>query len=914
MANTEEFNLFFPFNELNPEGWLNDFITPQIMRNKESVAYSLLYNDFSKIIDNSAEPIKTILEKEKLFEAFLNANKNKFKNEEKFVFLNGKYSDILENNISTGHLAASNRDDLKDYILFMNGIKPFQMAFIQPYVKLYYGWKDNPKNKNEQFKFVEFPFSQYFELDKILSNPNAFMEGSGIKNVTNDIQFNLGTKKNCNISISYFFSNMNILTRKIPMKEGEPEPKYGFSFMKLFSNIGIKKEVLKLEYGYYVDPGLEHQHQIPLKICNYINTREVKKFGLLKTSHNFKFNKEGGVDISVTYVNLAEAFLDSDNNITIPADSSSNKQLINELKAKSAGAVTLLSEYNQNKLKLEETKEKIENLLLYQIKDAEKVKKGQDSIEDLQKTKKKRLENLRNLETEISKNLSLVKRQLVPYFKDVFVKTLQNNFDLYSISFNTKKDDKLKSYSLNASLNLISPDDGREIKFCDLASKEYKLDDFFRKDTIPENVKNKMEGILNRLFNTPREHINSDKRSGHIVFFPLRALIRAAYQMINEEVNQEQLYVPTILFGNLTARVYDKTYNINAGNILIELNYFQRWMHNKFYNKGFVDISFGHFVKELIDDLVPEVLYRNKTYPQNTTRITVQDFNPSFYIKKTWNNTNSKWFLEHTDPNSAFMAEFASNIRNNFYDDKNSEPLIVYSKLNISTLKETTANNFSVSNTRELQLNEAEDAKNGIPHLIIGSDGGMFLSADFQQIDLKGLRSGIALQAMTDENSSYFFYQYSLSAETFGSSIFNHGSIICIPTPPLGLAGSEYDIGIVGYYKVKGLKDSIDANGSYKSVVSGDWFWSGGRYGKNGKPTTENDNKGQKLSQILDYIPADTYDPASYIDLLIKTDIKTLTNFGLNTNKQKTKGNKNKPKEPNVKKPQDYSEKENAKK
>jgi hypothetical protein len=260
------------------------------------------------------------------------------------------------------------------------------------------------------------------------------------------------------------------------------------------------------------------------------------------------------------------------------------------------------------------------------------------------------------------------------------------------------------------------------------------------------------------------------------------------------------------------------------------------------------------------------------------------------------------------------MAEFASNIRNNFYDDKNSEPLIVYSKLNISTLKETTANNFSVSNTRELQLNEAEDAKNGIPHLIIGSDGGMFLSADFQQIDLKGLRSGIALQAMTDENSSYFFYQYSLSAETFGSSIFNHGSIICIPTPPLGLAGSEYDIGIVGYYKVKGLKDSIDANGSYKSVVSGDWFWSGGRYGKNGKPTTENDNKGQKLSQILDYIPADTYDPASYIDLLIKTDIKTLTNFGLNTNKQKTKGNKNKPKEPNVKKPQDYSEKENAKK
>jgi hypothetical protein len=238
----------------------------------------------------------------------------------------------------------------------------------------------------------------------------------------------------------------------------------------------------------------------------------------------------------------------------------------------------------------------------------------------------------------------------------------------------------------------------------------------------------------------------------------------------------------------------------------------------------------------------------------------------------------------------------------------------MYSKLNISTMKDTTANNFSVSTSKELQLNELDDAARGIPHLVIGADGGMFLNADFQQIDLKGLRSGIALQAMTDDNSSYFFYQYSLSAETFGSSIFKHGSIICIPTPPLGLAGSDYDIGIVGYYKVKGLKDSIDANGSYKSVVSGDWFWAGGRYGKNGKPVTENDNKGKKVSQILDYVPADAYDPAAYIDLLIKTDIKTLTNFGIKTNKQTTKGNKNKSKEPKTNKPQDYKEKENSKK
>lgn len=913
-ANTEEFDLFFPLGEVNPQGWLNDFITPQLMRKKESVAYTLLYNNYALSTSPSVSSIKNVLNNEELFNLFIEANERKFKNEEKFVFINGKYSDILENNLSTNHFSSGNSQDLKEYILFMNSIKPFQMAFIQPYVRLYYGWKDDPKNKKSNFKFIEFPFSQYFDLNSILSNPNAFLEGSGIKSISNDIQFNLGTKKNCNININYFFSNMNILTRKIEVNKNkkdnqtsEDQPKYGFSFMKLFSNIGIKKEVLKLEYGYYVDPALESQHQIPLKICNFINTREVKKFGLLKTSHNFKFNKEGGVEISVTYVNLAEAFFESDNNIAIPNDSSSNQRIMGRLKAKSAGSLNLFQDYNKNREKLEEVKEKIQNLLMYQIKEPEKISKGQDTKEDLKRIKQKKIDALRQEEVEISKNLSLIKRQMTPYFKDVFITSIKDNFDLYSISFNTKKDDKSKSYLFNSSLNLISPKDGKEIKMCDLSSKQYNVDDFFRKESIPESVKSRLESILNRIFNTPREHINSDKRTGHIVFFPLRALIRVAYQMVNEDKNGDHLQIPSILFGNLTSRIYDKTFNINTGNILIELNYFQKWMHEKFYSKGFLDISFGQFIKEVIDDLVPEALYRNKTYPQNTTRITIQDYNPSFYIAKGWESFGVKNLVEE-NASDEYMKLFAQSVVSNNYDDSRFEPLIIYSKLNISTTKETTANNFSVSTSRQLELNESDDAARGIPHLIIGSDGGMFLNADFQQIDLKGLRSGIALQALTDDNSSYFFYQYSISAEVFGSSIFNHGSIICIPTPPLGLAGSDYDIGVVGYYKVKGLKDSIDANGTYKSVVSGDWFWSGGRYGKNGKPTTENDNKGKKITEILDYVPANTYDPASYIDLLIKTDIKTLTNFGIKTNKQTTKGNKKKPKEEKIKKPQDYTE------
>ena len=37
MSNATETNIFFTLGELSPQGWLNDFITPQIMKNKKDI-------------------------------------------------------------------------------------------------------------------------------------------------------------------------------------------------------------------------------------------------------------------------------------------------------------------------------------------------------------------------------------------------------------------------------------------------------------------------------------------------------------------------------------------------------------------------------------------------------------------------------------------------------------------------------------------------------------------------------------------------------------------------------------------------------------------------------------------------------------------------------------------------------------
>lgn len=883
MSATKDLNLFFPLYDLSPQGWLNDFISSQLPRDKDGIAYSMLYRNYDYCKDETKTAIRTALEKQSSDLFLTYKERNKVPDDFKFFYINGRYADKLENNIL---VKTGNEVSLKKYLLTMNNIKPFQLAFFQPYMKLYYGWKEPGKNQKD-YTWIEFPFTQKFDLDTIL-NPldNSFLEGSGIKSINNSQQFNVGIKVNAEISISYFFSNMGVLTREIN-NTGYEMP-YGFSFQKVFAFLGIENESLKLEYGYQIDPTLYNDHKIDPGICDLINRREKREFLLLKSGHNFSFTKEGNVEITVNYKNRFEGEKYKENNILLPS-----KQNPSNITIFTRDDVTEAASLIETIEKLhDEEKEISEKIKLITLKsDQEGIPVGKNSeqaVQSMKKQKEKNIETLKNKLKEVSSSLTLAKRQALPYFKDVLIEKIRDNLNLYSISFNTTKDKKNKIYKISSKLNLLTTQN-KELFLTDLTQQTYTLDDFLR-NTSP-NLKDanaKMETTLNRIFNTPSGTTNTNKEFGHIVFFPVKALIKAVYEMLSPK---EQKKVPSFLIGNLSARVFNDLYYINAGHVLIEVKTFQKWLYEKFYSRNNISFSLGEFMDQIIEDLVPQALYRERTYPQQNTRLTIQDY--TFCSIKDDNSfnylNNMRETLEHFEVNNESIQQLVGLLDRYKTDGK---PLVVYSKLDIPSIQEITSCSFNVNTTNDLNLNEDQDAEHGIPHLVIGSDGGMFLSADFSQIDLKGLRTGIALQALTDQNSSNFFYQYNLTAQVIGSSLFNHGSFICIPRPPLGFEGAKHDIGIVGYYKVKDLKDSLTP-GSYKSTVSADWFWNP-RQGKDGTLENSNVNVAKSPTEIKDFINKETLTPLSYVKYLLEKDAISISNIDA---KKKSEPGKSKEKE-----------------
>ena len=225
----------------------------------------------------------------------------------------------------------------------MSTIKPHQAAFLQSYMKLSYGFR---KTKDEPFKFIDFPFTQKFDLDFILNNKTARSEGSGITSVRVSNKFNLATQVNSEINITYTFGSMKVLTseRTIDGKvlatgQQNKDFPYGFSFMKLTENFSIEKEALKIEYGRKVAEGFDRPD-----LKDIIEKKEKKEYLLSKFSQNFKFDQKGIITLSVSYYNFHDAALYSQNNIAVP--SVENKKNITDLQLSDSYKV-MLNEYEQ---------------------------------------------------------------------------------------------------------------------------------------------------------------------------------------------------------------------------------------------------------------------------------------------------------------------------------------------------------------------------------------------------------------------------------------------------------------------------------------------------------------------------------------------------------------------------------------
>ena len=128
----------------------------------------------------------------------------------------------------------------------MTNIKPNELASFVPYAHVKYGYKQ-PNEKT--FTEVEVPFVQNIqnEVAAMLADQYSRGQGAGIKSITANRSFpGLGLTLNIDVNISYFFSSLSLLTKKIS-SSFLPEDKK-FSYSKLFSFLRMKTERIVLEY------------------------------------------------------------------------------------------------------------------------------------------------------------------------------------------------------------------------------------------------------------------------------------------------------------------------------------------------------------------------------------------------------------------------------------------------------------------------------------------------------------------------------------------------------------------------------------------------------------------------------------------------------------------------------------------
>lgn len=821
-----QFNIFFPNKNLNPQGWLTDFITPYIIRTDKnrSEEASIFYD--KQFTQQAETRLSNSFKNQQEFNIFKRIRNNV--EEEKIVCLNGNHLDILDVDRSL----FSNTKETQKYLQFMTSAKPHQLAFLQNYMILSYGVKKKPSDKD--YTFYEFPFTQIFDQDFILNdNKSGFprTEGSGIKSISVSNEFNFVTHVNSKVSINFFFGNLKLLTREIKENGAKADSEktnrevfpFGFNFMKLFTNFDLSREIIKLEYGKKVSDGfLEYVKDPELK--DIIEKREKKVLYLNKINHNFTFESDGKIGLSVTYLDVGRARLLRPNTVYIPCDE--NKISGYE------DYKQILKLYKEQKELLNKAKE---NILVRQdeIKEAGKIQVLKEQNEKDEKTL-----------TEINNRLVQTRDELRNSFPTIFLDKIKQQGQLFHIDFKTNKD--RTKYKANCNIYLIKPTDGKTLKLF-----EYNTE-VDSNSLTPSS--SQTDSLLSQIFNTPGNVKESEKNKtfGNFSFFPLRSLISSAYSFLCPE---EQKEAPYLLLGNVITNINNKQVSINIGDLLVETQTFQTWYYEHCISKNRGEYSYGAFVTDIFNDLVPRVLFRNNVLNTNSpSSIKLKNYfldrdGISEQIKK------DIYLTDNVDKLREFCKKLSINVGPN-----NPISLIYASQINSVSSNAQTP--FMSNNLKNFRYDEIKDNSRGIMHIKFGADGGIVKNASFSATDNSRIRSAYAYESLANNASKVLLYYYQMSIDLLGNNVFDYDSFVCVPLNALGLESSENDPGLAGYYKVLSTQDRIESNLTYNSSATCTWQFSV-EVDKNKSATDTGDLNDN--NKVKDFIEASTNDPINYV-------------------------------------------------
>lgn len=852
---------FFPDKNLNPQGWVTDFITSRLHRvdaDRSDLA-NLIYDETLSDETIKNFPVLSGTLKKEIETARARSTKDKS------IYLNPRYYDAVEKNTSISSKVVEDEKKMRDYYRYMINISPNELSSFVPYVHMKYGYKEeNEKNFTE----VEIPFVQNIkdEVASILADRFSRGQGAGIKSVSANRSFpGLGLTLNVDVTISYFFSSISLLTKTISNDFIKSDKK--FSYSKLFSFLRSKKERVILEYGYGIN---KKDSNITYSNKEDIRNMERKRFILSYKGHKINIQEDGTVIVDVNYLSLSEAQLFQKNDVSVPSINFLNK--VNYLGDSEKSA---LQKYNQLNKSYLDTQEQIQNfdekvLELQQVGNS-KSNKNIKQIQKLKEALKKELE-------KTSKEITYVKTQALPLFKEILLKEITKRKQMFQIHFSSTPNTDSTKFFIETVLSLQT-EESKTVELKKYVTEESldKYKELYKKDALASNEvsltpENLYKSILVNLFDGV-ERSTAGKPFGHTLFFPLKTLISIVYDLLDEETSPYP--APYICLGNVTARSFGREYIVNIGDVLVESTTFSKWLYRHFDQRVRTEYSLSSIMKDIMEELVPEALYRSNTgfYSKNAIgpirHLLYYTINPDKKtLEEIYKNT-----VDFTKLRSIFAPEYK----------KEAEPMIYYTQM-LNPLNDYTSPFHRkyiarrVMGSNKFDLNK--DSELGIPHVAIGAAKGIIKKTSFNAIEQPALATSLVMQSMADGNTRLPRYAYNVEVDMFGNNLFSQAGFLAVP--PFGIENSvDIALGITGYYVITKVSDNIAIDSGYSTKVSAIFHDNPLQNKRKGAVATTKQNNSNKEG-LIEYIDFSVKD---YIKELLELDPATLKSLGITAQK-----------------------------
>lgn len=864
---------------LSRQQFLNEVLCPQIQRGTTSATRSglakVIYDDYfdkSAVKDLDSETYKRIINGRQ-------GTRNKI-----FSMHPNFYTSLEESHGALKSINKTVQKDYEEYIKFMSNVGTSELAAMTPYIKIIYRYKEK---KNDPWKEFVLPFKSFTSEEEFTSTDmvNKFNrgDGAGVTNVTVNRNFpGLGNILSVFVDISFFFQNLNILTKK--QKVGDLDD---FSFIKVMAFLPPEKEEIVLEYGYgisrFTDPTI-----IPPRMQSQILLREKKRFHLKYKGHNFDLEQDGSVKLNVSYTTQQDQDLyDKEADVAIPKDKVQIASLgVSESnKAQLARYRNLLKEKNKLDKKLINFKEKAEKR-----KSAKIVKgAGQDKslAKNIEREKQKILKEL----SQVNKRINSLRQNLAPLVKQKFIETIRRNKELFKISFKAGANpspsrDGFRDYAIAANLFLeeLSPvgDNLISTPLAELSGailiEEFEDSLVYKQKIVGKDENEKLsvvDNVLSKIFNVPKG-TTRDRTApfGDILFFPLRALIAAAYTDLEDDYKER---VPFVGLSNVNTKVNDKNYSLNIGDILVSVDTFQKWYYENYTAKGVITYTFGDFLNDIMTKLVPQILENESSSLFGNNRI--GNIRPINYLTTMTGDKKDealfrKIYTDGSDKNSLDKLKIKLKHNSDTKTSRNLKSVSLFT--NIKNPSSPVGSVYLKRNLKNTNFDEKQDIKFNAPHIKIGADEGLLKSINFSAQDFPGLRTALWANSMTNSEETLLKYKYSANVTTIGNNVFFRGGYFTIAQNPLGLSRDSFDPGIVGYYVIQKVNDSLSI-GSYETNMQGTWVYNP-RDKKNADLQRQNGGE-----TVTDPPPQLNLSIFGYLEDMFRLDSDTLDQNGLNS-------------------------------